>query len=49
MLCCYLLCDLWPDLKMDVRQMDAFEAGSFDAVVDKGAPFSVFMYIGFFR
>ncbi|KAI5650991.1 hypothetical protein M9H77_36996 [Catharanthus roseus] len=23
-------------LKMDVRQMDAFEAGSFDAVVDKG-------------
>lgn len=24
-------------MKMDVRDMNAFEAGSFDAIVDKGA------------
>lgn len=37
---CHLACLffdlLWADIEMDVRDMKAFEAGSFDAVIDKG-------------
>lgn len=37
---------MWPDMKMDVREMSGFESGSFDAIVDKGL--LLFYFFSFF-
>lgn len=37
---CFSFLNDLSDIKMDVRQMDEFQTGSFDSVVDKGETFS---------